>query len=148
MSEVPPETGRFCAKTISVIASQSASFRRCYGTEFTSRAILKWANDNGVEWHYIDLGKPQQNAFIESFNGSLRDELLNEEMFDSLDDARRKLALWRYDYNNAGRTHRLGTKHRQKRAGRLSNLRAPRPARLPKPNPKTMKTRPANSRYE
>ena len=70
------------------------------GTEFTSRAILKWANDNNVDWHYIDPGKPQQNAFIESFNGSLRDELLNEELFDSLEDARRKLALWRYDYNN------------------------------------------------
>ena len=70
------------------------------GTEFTSRAILRWANDNAVDWHYIDPGKPQQNAFIESFNGSLRDELLNEEWFDSLDDARRKLALWRYDYNN------------------------------------------------
>ena len=52
-----------------------------------------------MEWHYIDPGKPQQNAFIESFNGSLRDELLNEEIFDSLADARRKLALWRYDYN-------------------------------------------------
>ena len=69
------------------------------GTEFTSKAILKWANVNKVEWHYIDPGKPQQNAFIESFNGSLRDELLNEEIFDTLDDARRKLALWRYDYN-------------------------------------------------
>ena len=69
------------------------------GTEFTSRAILKWADENEVPWHYIDRGKPQQNAFIESFNGSLRDELLNEEIFDSLDDARRKLALWRYDYN-------------------------------------------------
>tara|TARA_B100001109_G_C18810589_1_gene449506 strand:+ start:369 stop:1226 length:858 start_codon:yes stop_codon:yes gene_type:complete len=69
------------------------------GTEFTSRAILKWADKNGVAWHYIDPGKPQQNAFIESFNGSLRDELLNEEIFDTLDDARRKLALWRYDYN-------------------------------------------------
>ena len=65
------------------------------GTEFTSRAILKWANENDVDWHYIDPGTPQQNAFIEAFNGSLRDELLNEEMFDSLDDARRKLALWR-----------------------------------------------------
>jgi putative transposase len=43
--------------------------------------------------HYIDPGKPQQNAFIESFNGSLRDEFLNEEMFDSLEDARQKLAL-------------------------------------------------------
>jgi putative transposase len=52
-----------------------------------------------VPWYYIDPGKPQQNAFVVSFNGSLRDELLNEEMFDSLDDARRNLALWRYDYN-------------------------------------------------
>ena len=60
----------------------------------------KWANKNGVEWHYIDPGKPQQNGYIESFNGSLRDECLNEEIFDSLDDARRKLGLWRYDYNN------------------------------------------------
>jgi putative transposase len=42
----------------------------------------------------------QQNAFIEPFNGSLRDEFLNDEMFDSLDDARRKLALWRYAYNS------------------------------------------------
>ena len=58
------------------------------GTEFTSKAILKWANDNGVEWHYIDPGKPQQNGYIESFNGSLRDECLNEEIFDSLADAR------------------------------------------------------------
>lgn len=50
--------------------------------------------------HYIDPGKPQKNGFIESFNGSLRDELLNEEWFDSLDDARRKLALWQYEHNN------------------------------------------------
>ena len=49
-------------------------------TEFTSCAILKWAGDNDVDWHYIDPGKPQQNGFIESFNGSLRDELLNEEI--------------------------------------------------------------------
>jgi putative transposase len=80
------------------------------GTEFTSRAILKWADQNGVAWHYIDPGKPQQNAFIESFNGSLRDELLNEEMFDNLDDARRKLAIWRYDYNNVRPHSSLGNK--------------------------------------
>ncbi|UWQ16079.1 IS3 family transposase (plasmid) [Aliiroseovarius sp. M344] len=78
------------------------------GTEFTSRAILKWAGDNKVDWHYIDPGKPQQNAFIESFNGSLRDELLNEEIFDTLDDARRKLALWRYDYNQVRPHSSLG----------------------------------------
>ncbi len=80
------------------------------GTEFTSRAILKWADRNGVDWHYIDPGKPQQNAFIESFNGSLRDELLNEELFDTLGDARRKLALWRYDYNNVRPHSSLGNK--------------------------------------
>ena len=103
-----------------------------------------------MDWHDIDPGKPQQNAFIESFNGSLRDECLNEEMFDSLDDARRKLVLWRYDDNNP-----LGTSLRNALPGsghaafiaRKSNTR-PRPARLPKPTTKTMKTRPANSRYE
>ncbi len=80
------------------------------GTEFTSKAILKWANENGVEWHYIDPGKPQQNGYIESFNGSLRDECLNEEIFDSLADARRTLALWRYDYNNVRPHSSLGNK--------------------------------------
>ena len=69
------------------------------GTELTSRAILEWQNQTGVAWHYIAPGKPTQNAFIESFNGRLRDELLNEEVFTSLADARRKLAIWRYDYN-------------------------------------------------
>jgi putative transposase len=69
------------------ITFNGASFPTCYGTEFTSRAILKWADENEVPWHYIDPGKPQQNAFVESFNGSLRDELLNEEIYDSLDDA-------------------------------------------------------------
>jgi putative transposase len=58
----------------------------------------------------VDPGKPQQNAFIESFNGSLRDELLNEELFDSLADARRKLAVWRYDYNNVRPHSSLGNR--------------------------------------
>ena len=80
------------------------------GTEFTSKAILKWATDNKVEWHYIDPGKPQQNGYIESFNGSLRDDCLNEEIFDSLADARRTLALWRYDYNNVRLHSSLGNK--------------------------------------
>lgn len=78
--------------------------------EFTSRAILSCADRNGVDWHYIDPGKPQQNAFIESFNGSQRDELLNEKLFDTLDDARRKLALWRYDYNNVRPHPSLGNR--------------------------------------
>ena len=69
------------------------------GTELTSTAILRWSRDSGIEWHYIAPGKPQQNAFIESFNGRLRDELLNETLFSSLAHARAVLAEWRLDYN-------------------------------------------------
>lgn len=70
------------------------------GSELTSRAMLDWQNRTGISWHYIAPGKPTQNAFIESFNGRLRDEHLNETVFESLADARRKLSIWRYDYNN------------------------------------------------
>lgn len=70
------------------------------GTEFTSMAILKWVQDNGLDWHYIQPGKPTQNGFIESFNGKLRDECLNETLFASLSDAREELANWQDDYNN------------------------------------------------
>ncbi|SNT23358.1 Integrase core domain-containing protein [Antarctobacter heliothermus] len=90
---------RYLRAAQAFIAFESAKFRRCYGTEFTSRVILKWADENGVPRHYIDPAKPQQNAFIESFNGSLRDELLNEEIFDSLADVRKKLEDWRSHYN-------------------------------------------------
>ena len=71
----------------------------CYGTELTSNAILSWTAETGVGWHYIDPGKPVQNAFIESFNGRLRDELLNETLFTSLAQARAALAEWRRDHN-------------------------------------------------
>ncbi|MER9245611.1 IS3 family transposase [Mesorhizobium sp. M0590] len=71
------------------------------GSEFTSNAILSWADQNRVEWHYIAPGKPMQNGFIESFNGRLRDELLNETLFTSLAQARVAIALWRADYNTA-----------------------------------------------
>ncbi len=69
------------------------------GTEFTSMAILKWVQEIVIDWHYIAPGKPQQNAFIESFNGKLRDECLNETLFSSLPHARDVLAEWREDYN-------------------------------------------------
>ena len=65
----------------------------------TSTAILRWSQERQVEWHYIAPGKPQQNAFIESFNGRLRDELLNETLFGSLSHAREALAIWENDYN-------------------------------------------------
>jgi putative transposase len=69
------------------------------GTELTSNAILRWAEQARVDWHYIDPGKPVQNAFIESFNGRLRDEFLNETLFTSLMQARQALEDWRCDYN-------------------------------------------------
>jgi putative transposase len=69
------------------------------GTELTSMAILRWCQETGVEWHYIAPGKPTQNAFIESFNGRLRDELLNETLFVSVVHARTMLEAWLLDYN-------------------------------------------------
>ncbi|MGO6891779.1 IS3-like element ISRle4 family transposase [Rhizobium johnstonii] len=70
------------------------------GSEFTSNAILQWADRTKVDWHYIAPGRPIQNAFIESFNGRLRDEFLNETLFSSLAHARSALSNWRSDYND------------------------------------------------
>ncbi len=69
------------------------------GTEFTSMAILKWSEEKAVEWHYIQPGKPMQNGFVESFNGSFRDECLNETLFSTLSEAKTKITEWKDDYN-------------------------------------------------
>jgi len=71
------------------------------GTELTSNAILTWSAETGVEWHYIAPGKPTQNGYIESFNGRMRDELLNESLFLGLANARQAIVAWVTDYNNA-----------------------------------------------
>ena len=78
------------------------------GTELTSRAILGWQQDQGIEWHYIAPGKPTQNSFIESFNGRLRDECLNEHLFANLAEARRTIEAWRVDYNTTRPHSSLG----------------------------------------
>ncbi len=78
------------------------------GTELTSNAILAWADETQVGWHYIAPGKPQQNGFIERFNGRLRDELLNETLFRSLPHARAVLDAWRRDYNDVRPHSKLG----------------------------------------
>lgn len=65
------------------------------GTELASKAILRWSEDHKISWHYIAPGKPRQNAFIESFIGWLRDEMLNETLFRSLAHARFMLEAWR-----------------------------------------------------
>lgn len=69
------------------------------GTEFTSNAMLKWQEDRLVEWHSITLGKPMQNGFVESFNGRLRNECLNEHLFSSYAQAQHNIETWRNDYN-------------------------------------------------
>ena len=69
------------------------------GTELTSNAIFAWCKDNKIDWHYIAPGKPMQNGYVESFNGKMRDELLNETLFFSLDHARTIIAAWMEDYN-------------------------------------------------
>ena len=69
------------------------------GTEMTSNAILAWQEKQSVLWHYIAPGKPQQNGFVESFNGRFRDECLNEHLFRNLAHARSVIDAWRADYN-------------------------------------------------
>lgn len=69
------------------------------GTELTSNAMLAWQQERGVEWHYIAPGKPMQNGLVESFNGRLRDECLNEHLFPTLRQARELINAWRNDYN-------------------------------------------------
>ena len=69
------------------------------GPEFTSNAMLRWSGEAGIDWHFIAPGKPTQNAFIESFNGKLRNECLNENVFVTLREARAIVEAWRVDYN-------------------------------------------------
>jgi putative transposase len=113
------------------------------GTELTSMAILRWCQETGIDWHYIAPGKPQQNAFVESFNGRLRDELLNETLFGSLAHARAALEDWRDDYNTVRPHSALGnvppaiyaeTQRSLEATGRVAALcrgSAPRPVAPP-----------------
>jgi putative transposase len=104
-------SGRRVARELDAIVRQRrrpATIVSDNGTEFTSNAILAWSDETGVGWHYIAPGKPQQNGVIESFNGRLRDELLNETLFRSLPHARAVLEDWRRDYNEERPHSKLG----------------------------------------
>ncbi len=104
-------SGRRVARELDAIVAwrgKPASIVSDNGTELTSNAILGWADERQVRWHYIAPGKPQQNGFSESFNGRLRDELLNETLFHSLAQARSVLAAWRKDFNEVRPHSSLG----------------------------------------
>lgn len=75
------------------------------GPEFTSLAMDRWADRHGIKLSFIQPGKPQQNGFIESFNGKFREECLNQHLFRDMADAQTKIEAWRIDYNEH-RPHR------------------------------------------
>jgi putative transposase len=70
------------------------------GSEFTSLAMLRWSAARKIQMHFIEPGKPTQNANIESLNGKIRDELLNMHSFATIFEARRSAEAWRADYND------------------------------------------------
>ena len=78
------------------------------GTEFTSNAFMDWAYEKGIELQFTSVGKP--NQLIESFNSRCRDEVLNDHVFFSLEDAREKIDKWHWDYNNFNPHSSLGMK--------------------------------------
>ncbi len=96
------------------------------GTELTSNAILAWTAENGVQWHYIAPGKPMQNGYVESFNGRMRDEFLNESLFFGLDHARKATAEWVADYNMTRPHSSLGYITPSAYAGVLQSANGPR----------------------
>ena len=78
------------------------------GPEFTGKALDKWAYENQIGLQFIEPGKPMQNAYVESFNGKLRDECLNEHWFWNLAEAREVIEAWRMDYNETRPHSSLG----------------------------------------
>jgi transposase InsO family protein len=85
-----------------------AHIRSDNGPEFTARAVRKWLSKLGVRTLYIEPGSPWENGYIESFNGKLRDELLNREVFTTLEEARVLIEQWRRDYNQVRPHSALG----------------------------------------
>ena len=87
------------------------------GPEFAGQALDVWAYEQGVKLRFVEPGKPVQNAFIESFNGKMRDECLNEHWFISLREARETIEAWRRDYNEVRPHTSLGNRTPQEFTG-------------------------------
>lgn len=103
--------GDHLARLLDAICAQRgkpAIIRSDNGKEFTGKAMLNWAYRNGVALKLIQPGKPNQNAYVESFNGRLRDECLNEHWFMSLAHARIEIESWRTEYNDERPKKSLG----------------------------------------
>ena len=110
---VPEHTmgGDHLTRVLDGICSQRGKpsmIRTDNGTEFTGKAMLTWAHRSGIDLRLIEPGKPNQNAYVESFNGRLRDECLNEHWFTSLPHARQIIEAWRREYNEERPKRSLG----------------------------------------
>ena len=103
------------------------------GSEFTSRALEEWAHRRGVRLHFIRPGKPNDNPYIESFNGKFRDECLNENWFTTLDDARFTIEAWRRDYNQVRPHSSLDNMTPEEFANTAASPRAATPPSDPQP---------------
>jgi hypothetical protein len=103
------------------------------GTELTGNAMLRWAQERGVAWHYIQPGKPMQNRLVESFNGRLRHECLNEHVFASLAEARALIEAWRRTPPRSGRMDGSGDCRR--RSMPRGSIHPPGNGRMPSPMP-------------
>jgi len=101
------------------------------GTEFYSRAMEAWAYQYGVQLDFIRPGRPTENGYIESFNGRLRDECLNVQVFFALADVREKLELWRQDYNQVRPHSSLGDHPPAVFARQWATTAAPAPEKHP-----------------
>ena len=113
VATVPEHTigGDHLTRILDGICSQRgkpAVIRSDNGPEFTGRAMLTWAHRHGVALRLIEPGKPNQNAYVESFNGRFRDECLNEHWFMSLAHARAVIEAWRREYNDERPKESLG----------------------------------------
>ena len=95
------------------------------GPEFTGRALDQWAYENGVRLETIHPGRPMENGYIESFNGKMREECLNENWFVDLAEARRRIEAWRVDYNTRRPHSALGYQTPVEFAAREAALRSP-----------------------
>ena len=110
---VPEHTigGNHLTRILDRVCSQRgtpAVIRTDNGPEFVGKAMLNWAHRRGIALRLIEPGKPNQNAYVESFNGRLRDECLNEHWFTSLAHARAVIETWRLEYNEERPKKSLG----------------------------------------
>lgn len=96
------QTGQNVIRTLDLLKDKGhlpKRIRTDNGPEFTCNVVKAWAEKNGIAWNTTRKGKPTDNSHIESFNGRLRDECLNQHIFETMEDAREKIYAWRQDYN-------------------------------------------------